>query len=103
MNTLLGRLVIGMIPGTVAAIIAIVIAWNYLDEHDHARENKTPCESKPCFIKLRDRVVALEAKMEVTTDKRYRSTDAERDKKELRDEMAKLRRELNERIDRMHK
>ena len=120
MKELLGKLVVGALPGLVATAIALAVVWGYYGEHltggahvHTSQEAGTPCEARPCYAKLNNRMVKIETQLNERTDKRYRSTDAARDQaaqreyidsknKILRDDMAALRRELNDRIDKMH-
>lgn len=104
MKSMLGRLVIGMVPGVIASIIAIIITWNYMTGSlNHNGER--PCEEKHCFVKISERVSLLEEQFMADVNNKYRVKDAQRDHaiiteyidktdKMLRDDITAIKQEL---------
>lgn len=63
-----------------------------------------PCTSKPCYTVLDKRIDELKTMIECPNNNcdRFRGKDARAMEQRLRDDIAALRRETNERIDKMH-
>jgi hypothetical protein len=85
------------ISGLVAFVVGLFII------HIHNEADKRPCQTKGCFILLDKRIAVIEADMKARTADRYTGADAKRDKEAAQKELSLMRKELNQRIDAMHR
>ena len=90
-----------LITWGMSAIVALVVGLFVVHLKDD--DGRKPCKDKACFILLDKRIAVLEANMLQRTKDRYTGTDARRDRETAQQEISLLRKELNERIDAMHR
>ena len=86
----------------IAALVLLIVGAVFWFIFIHG-ENK-PCTAKPCYTVLDKRVDELKTMIECPNNNcdRFRGKDARAMEQRLRDDIAALRRETNERIDKMH-
>ena len=80
-RALLGKVVVGALPGVIAGGIAIFVSWNFVSQH--REESGKSCSTRPCFVILdtrtkdmNERLLKIESKSHPSTAKRFNSDDA---------------------------